>query len=57
MPNIDGYLLKDTVPNLATKGDIHSIPYIIGCTKDEMGMAQRSYFIAVLKPLPKIKIN
>ena len=37
MPNIDGYLLKDTVPNLAINGDIHSIPYIIGCTKDEMG--------------------
>lgn len=37
MPNVDGYLLKDTIPNLAEKGLIHDIPYMIGCTKDEMG--------------------
>ncbi|MDO4459541.1 MAG: carboxylesterase family protein [Clostridia bacterium] len=37
MPNVDGYLLKDTVMNLALDGKIHDIPYIIGSTKDEMG--------------------
>ena len=36
-PNVDGYLLKDTVVNLATNGKIHDIPYMIGSTKDEMG--------------------
>jgi para-nitrobenzyl esterase len=37
MPNVDGYLLKKTVVDLALSGSIHDIPYIIGCTHDEMG--------------------
>lgn len=37
MPNVDGYLLEDTVVNLALNGNVHDIPYIIGSTKDEMG--------------------
>ncbi len=37
MPNVDGYLLKDTVANLALDGKIHNIPYMIGSTKDDLG--------------------
>ncbi len=36
-PNVDGYLLKDAVADLAINGKIHDIPYMIGSTKDEMG--------------------
>ncbi len=36
-PNVDGYLLTDTVSNLALNGKIHDISYMIGSTKDEMG--------------------
>ena len=42
MPNVDGYLLKDTVVNLALDGKIHNIPYMIGSTKNDLGAASDS---------------
>lgn len=36
-PHIDGYLLTDTTDNLAKNGEILDIPYMIGCTKDDIG--------------------
>ena len=41
MPNVDGYLLKDTVANLAIDGKIHDIPYIIGSTKNDIGVSDK----------------
>lgn len=37
VPHIDGVLLSDTTDSLAKNGEILDIPYMLGCTKDDIG--------------------
>lgn len=36
-PHVDGWLLADTTDNLAVKGEIHDVPYMIGSMGDDIG--------------------
>lgn len=36
-PHVDGWLLPSQPDDLASRGAIHHIPYIIGCTGDDIG--------------------
>jgi para-nitrobenzyl esterase len=36
VPNVDGYVLKDTVANLLKVGDVKNIPYMIGTVTKEL---------------------
>lgn len=37
VPNVDGYVLKDTVKDVYKKGDFHKIPYMLGSVIDDLG--------------------
>ncbi len=37
VPNVDGYLLEDTVKDVYKKGSFHQIPYIVGSNLDDLG--------------------
>lgn len=37
VPNVDGYILKDTVYEIWKKGEIKKIPYMTGCVTNDLG--------------------
>ncbi len=37
VPNVDGYVLTDTVDDVYRKGTMHKIPYMAGCVTDDLG--------------------
>ncbi|MCI9149268.1 MAG: carboxylesterase family protein [Lachnospiraceae bacterium] len=37
VPNVDGYVLTDTVDEVYQKGTMHRIPYMAGCVTDDLG--------------------
>ncbi len=37
VPNVDGYVLKDTVKNIYKQGGFKKVPYMMGCNLDDLG--------------------
>lgn len=40
VPNIDGYVLKDSVSNLLEKGQIKDIPYMLGTVQEDLNVTK-----------------
>lgn len=40
VPNVDGYVLKESVKQVWAKGEMHRIPYMLGVVTDDLGSTQ-----------------
>ena len=55
VPNVDGYLLEDTVKDIYKKGAFHKVPYMLGSVIDDLGCNPEG--VAKMEPGPLCKEN